>query len=130
MKNDTIILEEKLDVNKIRKDFPILNSKVNGRPLIYFDNAATSQKPLFVLKAIQEYYTTINSNVHRGVHHLSQQATNAFEQSRQKVANFINASSDHEVIFTKGTTESINLVAYCFGKQFVKPGDEIIISAM
>jgi cysteine desulfurase/selenocysteine lyase len=130
MKSDTIILGEKLDVNKIRKDFPILNSKVNGRPLIYFDNAATSQKPFFVLRAIEDYYTIINSNVHRGVHHLSQQATNAFEQARQKLANFINASSDHEVIFTKGTTESINLVAYCYGKQFVKPGDEIIISAM
>jgi cysteine desulfurase/selenocysteine lyase len=130
MKNDTAILEEKLNVKKIRNDFPILNSKVNGKPLIYFDNAATSQKPLPVLNAIEEYYTTINSNVHRGVHHLSQQATNAFELSRKKIAAFINASSDNEVVFTRGTTESINLIAYCYGKQFVKAGDVIMISAM
>src|SRR5688500_10954890 len=117
MKNDMTILEEKLNVKKIRNDFPILNSKVNGKPLIYFDNAATSQKPIYVLKAIEQYYTTINSNVHRGVHHLSQQATNAFELSRKKIAAFINASSDHQVIFTKGTTESINLIAHSYGKQ-------------
>jgi cysteine desulfurase/selenocysteine lyase len=130
MKNDTMILEEKLNVKRIRNDFPILNVKVNGRPVIYFDNAATSQKPLYVLRAIEEYYTTINSNVHRGVHHLSQEATNAFELSRKKIAAFINAPSDHEVIFTKGTTEAINLVAHCFGKKFVNVGDVIIISAM
>jgi cysteine desulfurase/selenocysteine lyase len=130
MKSDIMILEEKLNVTKIRNDFPILNVKVNGKPLIYFDNAATSQKPLYVLKAIEQYYTTINSNVHRGVHHLSQQATNAFELSRKKIAAFVNASSDHEVIFTKGTTEGINLVAHCYGKRFVKAGDVIMISAM
>src|SRR6476620_4548328 len=130
MKTDTLIAQEVLDVQKIRKDFPILSSKVNGKPLVYFDNAATSQKPWSVIKAIEHYYTDLNSNVHRGVHHLSQQATDAFEASRKKIAAFINAERDYEVIFTKGTTEGINLVAHCYGKQFVKPGDVIIISAL
>ena len=130
MKSDTLILEEELNIQKIRNDFPILNSKVYGKPLIYFDNAATSQKPWQVIRAVENYYTTLNSNVHRGVHYLSQQATDAFEVSRKKITAFINARYDHEVIFTKGTTESINLVAHCYGKQFVKEGDEIIISAM
>ncbi|HXL56464.1 MAG TPA: aminotransferase class V-fold PLP-dependent enzyme, partial [Chitinophagaceae bacterium] len=111
MKTDTMIAQEVLDAQKIRKDFPILSSKVNGKPLVYFDNAATSQKPWSVIKAIEHYYTDLNSNVHRGVHHLSQQATDAFEASRKKVAAFINAEHDHEVIFTKGSTEGINLVA-------------------
>jgi cysteine desulfurase/selenocysteine lyase len=130
MKTSTLSEQEIIDIKKIRKDFPILASKINGRPLVYFDNAATSQKPWSVIKAIENYYTHLNSNVHRGVHHLSQQATNAFEAARKKVAVFINAVHDHEVIFTKGTTESINLVAASFGKQFVKPGDIIIISAL
>ena len=130
MKTDTTIVQEILDVQKIRKDFPILDSKVNGKPLVYFDNAATSQKPWQVIKAIEHYYTDLNSNVHRGVHHLSQQATDAFEASRKKVADFINAAHDHEVIFTKGTTEAINLVAHSYGKQFVQAGDVIIISAL
>ena len=130
MKTDTVIVQEILDVQKIRKDFPILGSKVNGKPLVYFDNAATSQKPWQVIKAIEHYYTDLNSNVHRGVHHLSQQATDAFEASRKKVADFINAAHDHEVIFTRGTTEAINLVAHSYGKQFVQPGDVIIISAL
>ncbi|MBC7937611.1 MAG: cysteine desulfurase [Rhizobacter sp.] len=119
-----------MDIQKIRKDFPILDSIINGRPLVYFDNAATSQKPWSVIKAIEHYYTDLNSNVHRGVHHLSQQATNAFEASRKKIADFINAAYDHEVIFTKGTTEGINLVAHSYGKKFVQQGDTIIISAM
>lgn len=130
MKSSDTIIPEVLDVQRIRKDFPILSTTVNGRPLVYFDNAATSQKPLAVLRAIERYYTTINSNVHRGVHHLSQLATDAFEVSRRKIAAFINAPSDHEVIFTKGTTEGINLVAYSYGKQFVRQGDQVIISAM
>ncbi|MBS1565899.1 MAG: cysteine desulfurase, partial [Bacteroidetes bacterium] len=109
---------------------PILNTKVYGRPLVYLDNAATTQKPWPVLKAIENYYTTLNSNVHRGVHYLSQHATDAFEESRRKVAAFINAEHDYEVILTRGTTESINLVAHCYGKQFVNEGDEIIISAI
>ncbi|MEO6454991.1 MAG: cysteine desulfurase [Ginsengibacter sp.] len=126
----TVLVQERLDVEKIREDFPILNSKVNGKPLVYFDNAATSQKPWSVIKAIEHYYTHLNSNVHRGVHHLSQLATDAFEDSRKKVADFINAAHDYEVIFTKGTTEAINLVAHSYGKQFVNPGDVIIISGL
>ena len=91
-----------LDIEKIRKDFPILQTKVYGKPLVYFDNAATTQKPLPVLKSLEEYYKTYNSNVHRGVHFLSQQATDAYEQARKKVAAYINAAYDHEIIFTKG----------------------------
>ncbi len=130
MKTNTTAFQEIIDVETIRKDFPILDSKVNGKPLVYFDNAATSQKPWRVIKAIEHYYTDLNSNVHRGVHHLSQRATDAFEASRKKVADFINAAHGYEVIFTKGTTEGINLVAHSFGKQFVQPGDVIIISAL
>jgi cysteine desulfurase/selenocysteine lyase len=130
MKTGTVTMPDSIDVQAIRKDFPILASKVNGKPLVYFDNAATSQKPWAVIKAIENYYSTLNSNVHRGVHHLSQRATDAFEASRKKLADFINARHDHELIFTRGTTESINLVAHSFGKQFVGAGDEIIISAL
>lgn len=118
------------DINQIRKDFPILSRTVNGRPLIYLDNGATAQKPQAVLDAISHYYTFQNSNIHRGVHRLSQEATDAFEQSRIKVMQFINAEKVHEIIFTKGTTDSINLVASSFGRKFIKEGDEIIISAM
>jgi len=117
-----------LDVQKIRKDFPILNTLVHGKPLIYFDNAATTQKPLSVIKKEEDYYTTLNSNIHRGVHTLSQKATTEYEQAREKVLRFINASRLSEVIITKGTTDSINLVASSFGKRFIKAGDEIIIS--
>src|SRR5436190_16341018 len=130
MKTDALIASSTIDVQKIRKNFPILSSKVNGKPLVYFDNAATSQKPWSVIKAIEHYYTDLNSNVHRGVHHLSQKATDAFEASRKEIAAFINAEHDHEVIFTKGTTEGINLVAHCYGKEFIQPGDVIIISAL
>ncbi|MCC6289966.1 MAG: cysteine desulfurase [Chitinophagaceae bacterium] len=119
-----------MDVEKIRKDFPILQTKVYGKPLVYFDNAATTQKPLQVLQTLDKYYTEYNSNVHRGVHLLSQQATEAYEVARKKIAAFINAKSDHEVIFTKGTTNSINLVAYTYGRKFLKEGDEVLISAM
>jgi len=117
-----------LDVYKIRKDFPILNTLVHGKLLVYFDNAATTQKPLCVIKKEEEYYTTLNANIHRGVHTLSQKATTEYEQTREKVLRFINASRLSEVIFTKGTTDSINLVASSFGKKFIKEGDEIIIS--
>ncbi len=130
MKSEAMISPDVLDIEAIRKDFPILDTKVYGRPLVYLDNAATSQKPWPVLKAIEHYYTSLNSNVHRGVHYLSQHATDAFEESRRKTASFINAAHDYEVIFTRGTTESINLVAHCYGKAFVKKGDEIIISAL
>src|SRR6266702_6747745 len=130
--HDTLTIKgnRKLDIEKVRKDFPIRETTVYGHPLVYLDNAATTQKPLAVLKAMDEYYTTINSNVHRGVHHLSQQATDAFELSRKKVAEFIGARFAHEVIFTKGTTESINLVATTFGKKFLKEGGTILDSGM
>ena len=130
--HDTLTIKgsRSLDIDKVRKDFPILDTTISGYPLVYLDNAATTQKPLAVLKAMDEYYTTINSNVHRGVHTLSQQATDAFELSRKKVAEFIGARHSHEVIFTKGTTESINLVAASFGRKFLKEGDSILISGM
>ncbi|MGB3080125.1 MAG: cysteine desulfurase [Saprospiraceae bacterium] len=118
------------DVNEIRKEFPILNRTVNNHPLVYLDNAASSQKPEFVLNKIDFYYRHLNANVHRGVHQLSQEATDAFEQARQQIAKFIGAKSDAEVIFTRGTTESINLVAYTFGMSQLKEGDEIILSAL
>lgn len=113
-----------------RNDFRILDQKVYKKPLIYFDNAATTQKPQEVIDALSEYYETINSNIHRGVHCLSQQATNEFELARKTVQQFINARHDYEVIFTRGATESINLVAHSFGRTFIKEGDEIIISEM
>lgn len=119
-----------LDIEKIRADFPALHQEVHGRPLVYFDNAATSQKPQVVMDALSEYYQKYNSNVHRGVHFLSQKATDAYEASRVAVQKHINAKHDYEVIFTRGTTESINLVAHSFGKDFVNEGDEIIVSAI
>ncbi len=119
-----------LDIQKIRARFPILNQKVNGQDLVYLDNAASNQKPIEVIQAIDTYYKTINSNVHRGVHHLSQVATDAYELSREKVRKHLNAAHTHEVIFTRGTTESINLVASGLGKGLVKEGDEIVITAM
>lgn len=121
---------DKLDINKIRKDFPILSSKVYGKPLIYLDNGATTQKPVQVIKKIEELYTTVNANVHRGVHYLSQQATEIHENARKTVQKFINAKSSDEIIFTRGTTEAINLVASSFCREFCKPGDEIVISTM
>jgi cysteine desulfurase/selenocysteine lyase len=127
----TMIKESrKLDIEKIRKDFPILETTVYGHPLVYLDNAATTQKPIAVLKAMEEYYKTINSNVHRGVHYLSQRATDACEAARSKVAAFLGARHAHEIIFTRGTTESINLVAATFGKKFLNAGDGILVSGM
>jgi len=118
------------DVQKIREDFPILKTQVRGKPLIYLDNAATTQKPFTVIERIQKYYLEENSNVHRGVHYLSELATKEFEGARETVKNFINAESVEEIIFTRGTTEAINLVANSFGKTFLNEGDEIIISEM
>ena len=115
------------NLKDIRNQFPILNQKVNGKPLVYLDNAATSQKPISVLQSLQKYYTEINANVHRGIHTLSQIATEEMEFSRQKIQKFINAKNDFEVIFTRGTTEGLNLLAYAFTNQ-IKAGDEIIIS--
>lgn len=120
----------KLTIENSRKDFPLLNTKVYGKDLVYFDNAATTQKPVQVLAALDKYYTEYNSNVHRGVHLLSQQATAAYEEARKKVAAFINAAHSDEVIFTKGTTDSINLVASSFGRKYLNAGDSILISAM
>lgn len=118
------------NVEAIRADFPILKSIVHKHPLVYLDNGATTQKPQVVLDAIERAYTTANANVHRGVHFLSQKATEEHEESRRRVARFINAESDRQIIFTRGTTESINLVATCFGARYVKSGDEIVISTM
>ena len=118
------------DVSEIRKDFPILGQTVYGKPLIYLDNAATTQKPQCVIDAITEAYTNVNANVHRGVHFLSQKATEQYEAARLTVRSFINAKHPHEVIFTRGTTESINLVAYSFGETFLSEGDEVIVSTM
>ncbi|MEQ8713001.1 MAG: cysteine desulfurase [Cyclobacteriaceae bacterium] len=119
-----------LDINKIRGRFPILHQEVNGKPLVYLDNAATSQKPDTVLEALTHYYKKDNSNIHRGIHTLAERATTAFEDTRKLVASFINAAETEEVIFTRGTTESINLVASSFGRKFLHEGDEVIISAM
>jgi cysteine desulfurase/selenocysteine lyase len=119
-----------LDVTQIRKDFPILQQQVHGKQLVYLDNGATTQKPQVVIAAEARYYEEYNSNVHRGVHHLSQVATNAYERARITVAGFINAADPHEVIFTKGTTDGINLVANTLGRRFLKAGDSVIISSM
>lgn len=119
-----------LDIAAIRAEFPILSTTVNGKPLVYLDNGATTQKPQRVIDTINEYYTRHNSNIHRGVHFLSQYATDAYEVTRKKIQRFINAKHDHEIIFTKGTTDGINLLAYSFGKAYIRPGDEILISAM
>jgi len=118
------------DVYRIREDFPILKQQVHGRPLVYLDSAATSQKPQVVIDAIKDYYSEQNANVHRGVHYLSQLATREYEDARVKIRRFINAAETHEIIYTRGATEGINLVAQSYGRKFVHEGDEIIISAM
>lgn len=119
-----------IDSEHIRADFPILSRKINGKPLIYFDNGATAQKPRQVIDAVDTYYSSQNANIHRGVHTLSQEITVAYEKARGSVQKHLNAAFAHEIIFTKGTTESISLVAYSFGKKFISPGDEIIVSEM
>jgi cysteine desulfurase/selenocysteine lyase len=118
------------DVTKIREDFPILQRQVYGKPLIYFDNGATTQKPRCVVEAITDEYYSVNANVHRGVHFLSQQATELHEGSRETVRRFLNARSTNEIIFTRGTTESINLLAFSFGEAFLSEGDEVLVSVM
>src|SRR5690242_182961 len=118
-----------LDVEKIRQDFPILKRKVmGGKPLVYLDNAATTQKPLAVINAIHDYYTNYNSNIHRAVHQLAEEATKAYEDTRVKAAKFINARSTEEIIFTRNTTEAINLVAYSWGRANIKKDDKIVIT--
>src|SRR3954467_2539829 len=117
------------DVQRVRDDFPILNTTVNGKPLVYLDNGATTQKPSAVIDAISHYYEAQNANIHRGVYYLSQLATDLFENARRTVQKFINAAEAREVIFTRGTTESINLIAQVFRSR-LKAGDEIVVSAM
>jgi cysteine desulfurase/selenocysteine lyase len=119
-----------LDIQKIRNDFPILKQEIYGKPLVYFDNGATTQKPQVVIDEINKIYSHENSNIHRGVHYLSEQLTQRFEEARKVIQKFINAKFDHEIIFTSGTTQSINTVAYSFGERFVNEEDEIIISTL
>jgi cysteine desulfurase/selenocysteine lyase len=124
------VSNKKYNVNKIREDFPILKKKVHDKNLVYLDNAATTQKPTYVIDKVNKYYTTMNANIHRGVHALSQEATEAFESARIQIKQFINALGKNQIIFTRGTTEAINLVASSYGRANVKEGDEIIISHM
>ena len=119
-----------LDIEKIRADFPILQRKVHGKPLVYLDTAASAQRPLAVIDAVNDFYRNHNANIHRGVHTLSQEATEDYEQARSKIAGFINAPSQQEIIFTRGTTEAINLVAHSYLQQQLQAGDEILISWM
>ena len=120
----------KLDIQAIRQDFPTLVQEIYGFPLAYLDNAATSQKPVQVIDAVADYYRKDNANVHRGVHQLSQRATDAYEGARAKVRDFLNAQSEKEVVFVRGATEAINLVAHSFVRPMLKPGDEVLISHM
>jgi cysteine desulfurase/selenocysteine lyase len=122
--------ETGLDIKKVRADFPILKRTVHGKPLVYFDTAASAQRPLAVIEAVAGFYRNHNANIHRGVHTLSQEATDDHEQARNKIAAFINAPSDQEIIFTRGATESINLVAHSFARPRLKAGDEILITWM
>ncbi|HET9180619.1 MAG TPA: cysteine desulfurase [Candidatus Angelobacter sp.] len=118
------------DVQKVREDFPILHQQVHGKPLVYLDNAATTQKPFAVIEALEHYYSRDNSNIHRGVHELSERATNAYEKARAAVQQFINAADTREIIFVRGATEAINLVAQTYGRKNVGTGDEVLITAM
>jgi cysteine desulfurase/selenocysteine lyase len=127
---ETEILTKELDIAAIRQEFPILAREVKGKPLVYFDNAATSQKPHVVIQALADYYSGYNANIHRGIHTLAEEATAAFEATRDTVQHFVNAAEREEVIFTRGTTEGINLVAKTWGRQNIQEGDEILISAM
>ena len=119
-----------MNVNEIRKLFPILEQEVNGKKLVYLDSAATSQKPIQVIETLEKYYKEYNSNVHRGVHTLGTKATDAYENAREKVRKFINAKSMREIIFTRGTTTALNIVAQCYGGMVLKEGDEIVITHM
>src|SRR3954451_1197229 len=122
--------KKSIDWAALRADFPILDQKVHGQPLIYLDNAATTQKPRAVIEALDHYYEHDNANVHRGIHELSNRSTSAFEAARQRTAKFINARSADEIIFTRGTTEGINLVAAAWGPKFIKSGDTILLTEM
>ena len=124
------VLSSHLDVETLRKQFPVLHQQVNGRDLVYFDNAATSQKPLSVINALMDYYQGYNANIHRGIHTLAEKATRAYENTREVAKNFINANSVQEIVFTRGVTEGINLVASSYGRTFINEGDEIVISGL
>lgn len=126
----SVATQASLDVDKIRKQFPVLHQKVNGRDLVYFDNAATNQKPEVVINALVEYYKGYNANIHRGIHTLAEKATKAYEETRLAAKAFIHAASEQEIIFVRGVTEAINLVAASYGKAFIQSGDEIIISGL
>jgi cysteine desulfurase/selenocysteine lyase len=117
-------------LEKIRKDFPILQQSVHGKPLVYLDNSATTQKPKTVIEALKSFYEVYNANVHRGIHTLSEKATERFEHTRQQVHTFLNSTNEKEIVFTRGATEAINLVAQTYGRQVLQPGDEILLSAM
>ena len=127
---EAVTIQNKLDVVAIRRQFPVLKRDVKGKPLVYFDNAATSQKPRSVIDALVNYYSGYNANIHRGIHTLAEEATLAFESTRDAVQQFIHAGSREQIIFTRGTTEGINLVANTWGRQNIRQGDEIIISTM
>ena len=128
--NETGKTKTEYDVNRYRSNFPILSREVNGKPLVYFDNGATTQKPKFVIDSITDYYSRYNANIHRGVHHLSQKASFAYENARTTIQKHIGANSPNEIIFTRGTTESINLVAWSFLRNRLNPGDEILVTEM
>lgn len=130
MNEPNTIVSKALDIDKIRGEFPILSRKINGKPLIYFDNAATAQKPQVVIDAVSHYYEYQNANVHRGVHTLSQEMTVEYENARTTIQQHLNAQHNHEIIFTKGATDALNLVAHSFGKKYISEGDEIIVSTM
>jgi cysteine desulfurase/selenocysteine lyase len=119
-----------LDIQRIREDFPILKREVHGRPLVYFDNTATTQKPKQVIDALVHYYEHYNANIHRGIHALAEEATARYEETRQKTADFIGAPGPECIVFTRNTTESINLVAHAWGRKFLREGDEIVLSVM
>src|SRR6187551_186236 len=127
---ETIDINKTYDVVAVRKHFPALKREVKGKPLVYFDNAATTQKPQVVIDALVDYYSNYNANIHRGIHTLAEEATAAFEATRDAAQQFINAESREQIIFTGGTTEGINLVAQTWGRQNIKTGDEIIVSNM
>lgn len=127
---EPVTIANDFDVHSIRKQFPALKREVKGKPLVYFDNAATTQKPQAVIDALVNYYSNYNANIHRGIHTLAEEATAAFEATRDTVQKFINAESREQIIFTGGTTEGINLVAQTWGRQNIKTGDEIIVSNM
>ncbi|MGZ8559436.1 MAG: aminotransferase class V-fold PLP-dependent enzyme, partial [Chitinophagaceae bacterium] len=127
---ETSYIKKAMDINAIRKQFPILNRDIKGKPLVYLDNAATSQKPKTVIDALINYYTGYNANIHRGIHTLAEEATAAYEATRDGVQHFIHAASREEIIFTGGATEGINLVAYTWGRQNLQDGDEVVISTM